>query len=221
MISRWRSGDARSSLGAPFRRAGVDFSSPLRTVSLPTKQPAQEFRQYRRLVSWTTLSIIALGSLYLLLSVSVSLYRRRHALPAGDEISARVSKAEMASCFGELRDVSVALRKYLDRSHHLLANDDADELQRWADEGTIWRAQWAGLGRRCRFVAGTRPTQVRREMDAMAAAHEELGNIQTTYTEALKRFAKDLVPRLGRLDRRLAKLGEAIGTTSSPSGENE
>jgi hypothetical protein len=190
-------------------------------VSLPIKQPAQEFRQYRRLVSWTTLSIIALGSLYLLLSVSVSLYRRRHALPAGDEISARVSKREMASCFSELRDVSVALRKYLERSHHLLANDDADELQRWADEGAVWRAQWVGLGRRCRLVAETRPTPALREIEAMAAAHEELGSIQITYTEALKRFAKDLVPRLGRIDRRLEKLGEAIGMTGSPSGDNE
>ena len=58
-------------------------------------------------------------------------------------------------------------------------------------------------------------------MDALAAAHEELGNIQMTYTEELKRFAKDLVPRLGRLDKRLAKLGEAIGTTGSPSGDKE
>ena len=188
-------------------------------MSLPT--PPQEFRQYRRLVYWTILSVIALGSLYLLLSVSVSLYRRRHALPTGDEVSAQVSKAEMASCYRELQEVSVALRKYLERSHHLLANDDADELQRWADEGAVWRTQWMGLGRRCRLMAGTRPTQARREMEAMAAAHEDLGNIQTTYTEALKRFAKDLVPRLGRLDKRLAKLGEAIGTTGSPSGDGE
>ena len=60
---------------------------------------------------------------------------------------------------------------------------------------------------------------MRREMEALAATHEELGNIQTTYTEALKRFAKDLVPRLGRLDKRLEKLGDAIGTTGSPSGD--
>jgi phage gp16-like protein len=60
---------------------------------------------------------------------------------------------------------------------------------------------------------------MRYEMEAMAAAHEELGNIQTTYTESLKRFAKDLVPRLGRLDKRLAKLGEAMGTTGSPLGD--
>jgi hypothetical protein len=153
-------------------------------VSLAT--PPQEFRQYRRLVSWTILSVIALGSLYLLVSVSVSLYRQRHALPVGEEVSALVSNAELSSCFAELRDVSVALRKYLERSHHLLANDDADELQRWADEGAVWRAQWMGIGRRCRLAAETRPTQARKEMEALAAAHEELGNIQTTYTEALK-----------------------------------
>jgi len=190
-------------------------------VSSVVKHPPQEFRQYRRLVNWTILSVIALGSLYLLLSVSVSLYRRRHAIPAGDQVSAVVSNAEMASCFGELRDVSVALRKYLERSHHLLADDDADELQRWADEGAVWRAQWRGLGQRCRFVSGTRPAAARKQMDAMAAAHEELGNIQITYTEALKRFAKDLVPRLGRLDRSLTKIGEAIGTSGSPLGDKE
>ena len=188
-------------------------------MSLPTKHPAQEFRQYRRLVSWTILSVIALGSLYLLLSVSVNLYRRRHALPAGDQVSTQVSDADVSSCFGELRDVAVALRKYLERSHHLLASDDADEMQRWADEGSVWRAQWMGLGRRCQFAVGKRPARMRHEMEAIAAAHEELGNIQTTYTESLKRFAKDLVPRLGRLDKRLAKLGEAIGATGSPLGD--
>ena len=186
-------------------------------MSLPTKSQPQEFRQYRKLVSWTILSLIALGSLYLLVSVSVGLYRRRHPLLAGDAISERVSNAEMASCFGELRELSVALRKYLERSHHLLANDDADELQRWADEGAVWRTQWVGLGRRCRLLEGIH--QERREMEALVATHAELGNIQTTYTEALKRFAKDLVPRLGRLDKRLEKLGEAIGTTGSPSGD--
>jgi len=67
--------------------------------------------------------------------------------------------------------------------------------------------------------ADGRTLQGRREMEALAATHEELGNIQTTYTEALKRFAKDLVPRLGRLDKRLEKLGDAIGTTGSPSGD--
>ena len=191
-------------------------------MSSSTKHPAQEFRQYRKLVSWTILSVITLGSLFLLASVSVSLYRRRHALPAGQQVSASVSKTEMANCFSDLREVSVSLRKYLERSHHLLASEDADELQRWAEEGAVWRTQWLGLGQRCRFLSGPpRPTPLRREMEAMSAAHEEMGNIQITYTEALKRFAKDLAPRLGRLDKRLTQIGEAIGTTSSPPGDRE
>jgi hypothetical protein len=58
-------------------------------------------------------------------------------------------------------------------------------------------------------------------MEAMTAAHEELGNIRATYTEALTRFAKDLAPRLGRLDKRLVKVGEALSTIGSPSGDNK
>jgi hypothetical protein len=55
----------------------------------------------------------------------------------------------------------------------------------------------------------------------MAAAHAELGSIRATYTEALKRFAKDLAPRLGRLDKRLAKMGEALAEAGSPSGDKK
>jgi hypothetical protein len=190
-------------------------------VSLAAKHSPQEFRKYRKLVSWTILSVITFGSLYLLVSVGVGLYRRRHAIPTGAQVSAAVSQAEMASCYSELVEISVALRKYLERSHHLLASDDADELQRWADEGEVWRTQWLGLGQRCRLTDGLRASPQRREMEAMAAAHEELGNIRTTYTEALKRFAKDLAPRLGRLDKRLAKIGEALASAGSPSGDKK
>ena len=127
----------------------------------------------------------------------------------------------MISCYNELRDTTVALRKYLERSHHLLASDDPEEMQRWADEGEVWRAQWLGLGQRCRFNDGPHAGPKRREMEAMTAAHEELGNIRATYTEALTRFAKDLAPRLGRLDKRLVKVGEALTTVGSPSGDNK
>jgi hypothetical protein len=190
-------------------------------VSLAAKHSPQEFRQYRKLVSWTIFSVICFGSVYLLVSVGVGLYRHRHAIPAGDPISATASGAEMAGCFDELRNISVALRKYLERSHHLLASDDADEMQRWADEGEVWRAQWLSLGQRCRFSDGLRAGPQPREMEAMAAAHQELGNIRTTYTEALKRFAKDLAPRLGRLDKRLAKVGEALTNAGPPLGDKK
>ena len=190
-------------------------------MSLAAKYSPPEFRQYRRLVSWTILSIIAFGSAYLLVSVSVGLYRHRHAIPAGDRIGATVSQAEMVGCYDELRNVAVALRKYLERSHHLLASDDANELQRWSDEGEVWRAQWLSLGQRCGWTDRLRAGPQRREMEAMAAAHEELGNIRTTYTEALKRFAKDLVPRLGRLDKRLDKVGEALMTDGPPAGDKK
>jgi hypothetical protein len=190
-------------------------------VSLAAKHSPQEFRQYRRLVSWTTLSVIAFGSVYLLVSVAVGLYRHRHAISAGDQISVTASNTEMVSCYDELRDIAVALRKYLERSHHLLASDDADEMQRWADEGEVWRAQWQSLGQRCRLTDRLRAGPQRREMEAMAAAHEELGNIRNTYTEALKRFAKDLAPRLGRLDKRLAKVGEVLAEAGLPSGDKK
>jgi hypothetical protein len=185
-------------------------------VSLAAKHSPQEFRQYRRLVTWTILSVICFGSVFLLVSVGVGLYRHRHAIPAGDPISAMVSQTEMASCYDELRNVTVGLHKYLERSHHLLASEGAEEMQRWADEGEVWQAQWLSLGQRCRFNDGQRPGPQRREMEAMAAAHQELGNIRITYTEALKRFARDLAPRLGRLDKRLAKVGESL-TTAGPS----
>ncbi len=188
-------------------------------MSLAAKHSPQEFRQYRKLVTWTILSVIAFGSIYLLVSVGVGLYRNRHAIPVGNQVSVTVSHEEMVSCYSELRDIAVGLRKYLERSHHLLASDDPDEMQRWANEGEVWRAQWVSLGQRCRLTDGSRAHPRRREMEAMAAAHDELGSIRVTYTEALKRFAKDLAPRLGRLDRRLEKVGEDLATATPPPGD--
>ena len=54
---------------------------------MPSEQPAStsppEFRRYRRFLSWLVLGFVSLGSVYMLVSVGVSIYRRRNAVPAG------------------------------------------------------------------------------------------------------------------------------------------
>jgi hypothetical protein len=161
---------------------------------------------------------------YLMSSVGVTVYRRRHAIPTGQPVSAQMTDAELAGCYEELQDVSVALRKYLERSHRLLGDHDSEhaqrgEIQRWAEQGDVWRAQWVVLGRRCRLVAGARPERHRREVEEMAAAYQELGMIQITYTDELKRFGRQLAPRLDRVKKRLERVGDHLARSPSPSGE--
>ncbi len=162
---------------------------------------------------------MAVGTLYMLLSVVVALYQQRNVV-LENRISPQLTPREVLGCFEELHDVSVALEKHLENAYHLLGGYDSEEARRWTDEGEVWRKRWRVLGERCRLVDRL-PGPRNKDIEAMAAAHEELGNIRTTYTEALKRFAKDLVPRLGRLDKRLAKMGEALAEAGSPSGDKK
>ena len=120
---------------------------------LPPTQTASpaEFRPYRRFVSWSVLLFILIGSVYLLTSVGVSIYRRRHAVPVGDKVSVQVTDAEIHSCFEELGEVRQGLEKHLEAFHHLLASYDPAEAQRWAEEGNSWHGTWQALGQRCRF----------------------------------------------------------------------
>jgi hypothetical protein len=57
-------------------------------------------------------------------------------------------------------------------------------------------------------------------MEAMAAAYEELGSIQTTYSRELLRFGSELAPRLDRINKRVDEIGERLAAPGSPAGAN-
>ena len=172
-------------------------------------------------MSWFVLLFILIGSVYLLTSVGVSIYRRRHAVPVGDKVSVQVTDAEIHSCFEELGEVRQGLEKHLEAFHHLLASYDPAEAQRWAEEGNSWHGTWRALGLRCRF--GELPaTRLRKELEQMAAAHEELGQTHDLYTKAFKRFGAELAPRMDRIRERMKKIGERLAKSSASSpGENK
>jgi hypothetical protein len=162
------------------------------------------------------LVVVGIGTLYLILSVVVALVRQRNAV-LEDRISATVTPGEIGGCFDELHDVTVALEKHLENAYHLLAGYDSDEAQRWSSEGEMWRKRWHVLGERCRF-AESRSGVRNKDMDAMAAAHEELAAIQKTYSRELLRFGNELAPRLDRINKRVEQIGEHLGKSSSPAG---
>ncbi len=168
-----------------------------------------EFRRYRRFVNTVALVFIFLSAGYLLLSVTVTIYRQRTAGPAVTPINVALTKQELAGCWQELHDVTVALEKYLEKSHYLLGVYDQVETQRWANEGEIWRNQWRALGERCRF--DTRPrAPVPPEFDDLQAAHRELGDTATIYTKELLRFGREQAPRLDRLRSRINNIGKRL-----------
>ncbi|HXU84095.1 MAG TPA: hypothetical protein VN914_22025 [Polyangia bacterium] len=188
---------------------------------MPSTQIASpaEFRPYRRFVSWLVLSIILVGSIYLLSSVGVSIYRRRHVVPSPNKVSAQVTESEIRGCFDELDDVRQGLEKHLENFHHLLASYDPAEAQRWAEEGYSWNQQWRALGQRCRF--GELPvTRLRKELEQMAAAHEDLGQTHDLYTSQFKSFGSKLAPRMDRIRDRMKKIGERLNQSAgSPPQE--
>jgi len=162
---------------------------------------------------------VALCSLYLLLSVAVALQRQRNVV-LRERVSLQLTPKEIAGCFEELHDVSVALEKHLENAYHLLGGYDSDEARRWSDEGEVWRKRWRVLGGRCRL--DERQTTIpNKDMDAMSAAYDELGSIQTTYSRELLRFGSELAPRLDRINKRVDEIGERLAASGSPTGATQ
>jgi hypothetical protein len=180
-------------------------------LSSSIHSPNQEFRRYRKLVAWTAVVLVALGCVYALISVVVAIQRQRSGVVA-DRISPQVTEKEIQGCFDELRDVSLALHKHLENAYHLLGGYDSEDARRWADEGEIWRNRWRVFGQRCRMEESRNPPH--KDFDAMAAAYQELGSIQTTYTRELLRFGSELAPRLDRTNKRVDQIGEHLGEPS-------
>ena len=92
---------------------------PTENVPLPG-----EFRPYRRFVSWFILTFVTLGSTYLLISVAVTIYRRRNAVPSGDSVGTVATAADLESCHEELKDVTHGLARHLE-NFQLIAHYDA------------------------------------------------------------------------------------------------
>jgi hypothetical protein len=69
-----------------------------------------------------------IGSLYVLTSVGVTIYRRRNPpAEAATPVSENITPSELLGCSEELADVEVALEKHLESFHHLLAGYEPDE----------------------------------------------------------------------------------------------
>jgi hypothetical protein len=168
--------------------------------------PPGEFRRYRKFVSWFILTFILCGGSYLLLSVSVTLYRRQHAVLLGSPVGALATKEDADSCYDELSDVVEGLFKYLEYSHTLMAHTDPGQVQDWAEAGSYWRGQWKAVGERCGFER----RRGAKNWEEMAVLHEELRETEASYTQEISRFGKDLAPRLGRMRERLARIGERL-----------
>lgn len=204
-------------LAGSYAEPGASLHS-LFILSPPQNASPAEFRSYRRFVTAFVLIFVSLGSGYLLMSVGITIYRQRHAAPTDERVGDAITSSEIQGCFAELDDVTQGLAKHLENFHHLLARYDAGEAQRWAEEGTVWRRQWEGLGKRCRFPEIRGPA-FRKEIEEMATAYAELGETHQIYTKSLRQFGRDQAPRLDRVRERLGRIGERLSRMGAPTGE--
>lgn len=155
------------------------------------------------------LTIIFLGTAYLLVSVGTSIYRQRHAVAIETPVNTPMSKGELVSCWQELSNVTEALAKHLEKSHYLLGGYDQGEAQRWAGEGQYWRRQWRALGVRCHLDRAA-ATEGPKAMEEMVGAYRDLGETYTVYTKDLLSFGKEQAPRLDRVRKRINRIGRRL-----------
>jgi hypothetical protein len=190
---------------------------------MPSEQPAPpaEFRRYRRFLSWFVLTFVTVGSFYLLVSVAVTIYRRRNAVPTGAPVGAMASASDLRSCAEELTDVKRALERHLGDFHNLLAHYDAAEAQSWYENEVFWLGQWKAAGERCRYTV-PRKGQFAKEWEELRVIHQDLRDIEQTYTKGLLRFAQQQGPRLDSMRGRLASVGRRIDDiVAAPPGVNQ
>jgi hypothetical protein len=172
-----------------------------------------EFRRYRRFVSWLILTFVSVGSIYLLVSVGVTIWRRRNALPSGVPVGALATAGDLESCHQELSDVAHGLGQHLE-NFQLIAHYDTDEAQRWAEARSFWLGQWKAAEERCRFSVA-RHGKFSKEWEQLSVIHTELRETEASYNKELLRFGKDQAPRLDRIIERLERVGKKLGTSGA------
>jgi hypothetical protein len=181
----------------------------------PPVASVNEFRPYRRFLSWFILLFVLLGSSYILASIGVTIYRRRHAVPLGSRVGEVATKQDLHSCFDELKDVVEGLDRYLESSHRLLGHYDVEEVQRWSSDGSFWRGQWNAVGKRCAFSA-----HKGKEWEELAVVHDLLKETEASYTQEIQRFGRELTPRLDRMRERLTRIESHLGDSVPPAGDH-
>lgn len=174
-----------------------------------------EFRRYRRFVSLFILSFVSVGSIYLLISVGVTIYRRQHAVPLGSPIGAVASAEELESCYEELSDVTLGLERHLDNFQSLVGHYDAEEAQRWGDDSAFWLGQWRAAGDRCHFEQ-PRAGKTGKHWSELAVVHADLRTIEASYQSELLRFSHDQAPALDRIRDRLDKISRQLTAEQDP-----
>jgi hypothetical protein len=174
-----------------------------------------EFRRYRRFVSLFILTFVTVGSIYLLISVGVTIYRRQHAVPLGAPIGDTASAEELDGCYEELADVLLGLKRHLENFHDLLAHYDLDEAQRWGDDRGFWLGQWQAAGNRCQFDKH-HVGKMSKAWSELAVVHADLHDIETSYNRELLRFAQNQAPAMDRISNRLDKIGKQLNADQDP-----
>jgi hypothetical protein len=184
--------------------------SPTPSGAVPGAQdsaPAtQEFRSYRRFLSRAVLTIIVVGSSYMLASVSVGIYRARHPSLNGEPVSTQLTRDELLGCWQDLEDGALELQERFEDLHDLL---ESDKAQGWAEGVYKWRDRWHVLAQRCR-LNGVGLVGRPKEFDNMAAAYNELSEMEAVYTKDLLRFGKELAPQLYRLRKQIDSIGQRL-----------
>lgn len=178
-----------------------------------TSASPPEYRRYRRFLSWFVLSFVSIGSLYLLVSVGVTISRRRNAEPWGAPVTG--SADDLESCAEELIDVEQGLERHLDNFDHLIAHYDTALAQRWSEERGYWLGQWRVAGTRCRYGDAHRGP-LAKKWEQLAVIHAEMRETEQSYDTELLRFGEKEAPRLDRLRDRLASVSRQIGAYNAP-----
>ena len=177
-----------------------------------------EFYRYRRFLGLSLVTFAVLGSTWVLASVGVDIYRRRHPEPTAGPTAVHPTKEGLQECVEALEFSRMSLEKHLEDFHKLLGSYDSTEAQDWGASGVVWRRNWKRLGQRCEpGVASEGPIgNAFRDLEAL---HDELGALHKTYTVELQRFNSQLAPRMERLRKKVKKVRGQIA--SLPREEDE
>src|SRR5262249_44684120 len=139
--------------------------------------------------------------LYLLASIGVSVFAKRHVPLQGKPIDAS-NIDEVLTCQTDVEQLFKELNEETFGLQGLVGKKDTDLAQQWEDFSKRWHDRWTEVDQRCRF-SEMRDRGLGADFDRLAWAHADLEDMKLKFAALLRNYIDDQVPHIESIRRSL------------------
>ncbi|MBI4508330.1 MAG: hypothetical protein HY698_01760 [Deltaproteobacteria bacterium] len=162
-------------------------------------QGPEEFRGYRRALTVAYVTVLALGSALIVVSiVSELFFRRGERHPASPPADPLQCNQDVQGLLEDLGNTAVNLQR------EAVTGNATDLGGRWEEFAKEWQKRWDLVNTRCQFDE-LADTGLGPAYDRMASVHRSLPTLKLKYRELMKRFSDEQAAELADMRSALEK----------------